>query len=271
MDQHNQSFIGDDHSKFKKPKLDDGESKEEDRQTCYLSEDVTSYIYGMHERIVSKEMKDTSVSTSSSSRSISKFDLLSPLFRKLFDGTASVSATKYIQVKSIPKEKSTQLHYQASTSKIVPCQPRYSTSVKFVTESPTLKVNYYSTEPKISKDARYGDLVKSMYSLGDLLNRKDLSGIDLIIKDVVIENCKFQTPALKEPLTGRHHILEMYKSIFRVWGDFNVKFINHEEEEIGGLITLTSNYIITGYSYSLYILHWAYSYFSLIFRNNNWT
>ena len=261
-----QSFDDDDRTGFKKIKLenDKGELNGESR----LTKDTTGYIGYINEVVESKEKNWHPAFNSSKINN--NFDLLSPLFRKLFDGTASVSETKSVQLKSASKEKSTQFHYQASTSRIVPCQPKYSTSVKFVTESPTLKVNYYSTEPKISKDARYGDLVKSMYSLGDLLNRKDLSGIDLIIKDVVIENCKFQTPALKEPLTGRHHILEMYKSIFRVWGNFNLKVIGHEEEEIGGLVKLTSYNIITG-CLSTYVGYWAYSYFSLIFRNNNWT
>ena len=64
-----------------------------------------------------------------------------------------------------------------------------------------------------------------------------------------MQQWKQRTPP-KEPVIGRHHILEAFRSIMRVTTDFNINVTCHEEKEIDGIIlsnaTLISIILLLG-------------------------
>ena len=167
-------------------------------------------------------------------KGVSKYGILDNLFRRIFEGNGPSDTISQLNGKPPEREpikskaKPTEINRNASTLKVHPYEQK---SVVGDNES----------------DRRRQFFVHSMRQIfPELLNTRDLTGVEDNLKDVCTEDCIFKTPALKEPVVGVHHIIEMYKSILRTCADFQLEVISHEEDEIDGLIVLTTSHIITG-------------------------
>ena len=112
----------------------------------------------------------------------------------------------------------------------------------------SVKIHPCNSEIKLPKanDLRYQYLIQCLYTVADLFNTRDIVTLESVIGDICTENCLFKSYALKKPVTGRHHIMEMFKSVFRSSLDINLKIYGIEEKEVDGSLIMASNYIITG-------------------------
>ena len=165
----------------------------------------------------------------------SKYDLLAPLLKRLFHGQRPGTIAEQNEI----REKSQISNYHASTLKIHPVEPKI------------MKKNYFD-EPK------YRYLNQCLYMIVELLNKRDLKGIESIIQDICLENCTLKTPALKEPVIGRDHIIELFRSFMRVCDDINDKILECTEDMLDDSVVITSHYILNG------MLHTKYRY--LLFK-----
>ena len=158
----------------------------------------------------------------------SKFDLLVPLFKRLFHQHRSVeNVVESEESQTVIKEKTQILKYNASTSKI---HPSGFKNVK--------NVHYDET--------RYHYLTQCLYSVAELMNTRDKKGLEAVIQDIFLEDCIFKSPALKQHVIGREHVQEYFRSIMRVSDNIHSKIRKCEEEEIGDSIVISSHYTITG-------------------------
>ena len=67
-----------------------------------------------------------------------------------------------------------------------------------------------------------------------------------------------KTPALKEPVIERDHIIELFRSFMRVCDDINDKILECTEDMLDDSVVITSHYILNG------MLHTKYRY--LLFK-----
>ena len=135
-------------------------------------------------------------------------------------------------------------------------QPKEKTiskeKLKFSTAHCTNSVKVHPCEFEIIKpppkvnDARYQYLIECLFTVANLFNTRDVIALESIIDDICTENCLFKSYALTKPVTGRHHIMEMFKSVFRTSHDMNLQIYSIDEKEVDGSLIMSSNYIITG-------------------------
>ena len=158
------------------------------------------------------------------------------------------------------KEKTTQHIYNASTLKVHPCHSpnvhsfEPNISIKL---DPDQQVNVFSTDiPSnviLIDHARYQYFLGFLDLIAESINKKDLVGFETLIEDAFVEDCKFKNPALKNPVIGRHYILELLRSFFRVSNNLNISVCNVDEAELDGSYVLTSSYNASGLSKYMYI------------------
>ena len=164
-----------------------------------------------------------------------RYGILDNLFKRIFEGNGQNDTTtaKFNNMQEEPeqlkvRQKPKEINRSGSIFKIHPYE---QSAHKNIGDS----------------DGRRQYFVQSiLHYFPELLNARDILGIEANLKDGCIDNCTFKTPALKEPVVGVNHIVEMYKSILRVCADMQIEIINHDEEEIDGSIVLSSNHFLTG-------------------------
>ena len=224
----------------KKSKLSDKiESKEMEGQDTYLGD-------GVNTKTVKQNTHEM---------------FLSPLLKLFFDSKLKATPKQFHRPTKV-KGKFNEFYSNASAQKVYPYETNSMDSPHFVDEPPTFKINLYSSQssdPKLNNkditDSRCDYIVEQLYLLIESLTKKDSATLESIVKDIFIEDCTFKTPAVKEPLTGRHHILEMHKSFMRSWGDFDLKIISHDEANVNGSTVITMQHTLSGMLFMKSIIH----------------
>ena len=176
----------------------------------------------------------------------SAFDtLFKVLFTKNTSNSSLLQQEKGIKLREKPKD--TTYNSNNNSSKV---HPYYENDV-----NEPLSSNVHNG------DARFRYLVNCMYLISEATNQRDLSRFEFIIQDILIEDCLYQNAALKQPVVGRHHIVEAHKSIMRVSDDLHSELEKYSEEEVNGSMILSMDYIMTG----TFILFSIYKIIILIF------
>ena len=167
----------------------------------------------------------------------SKYDILDNLFRKMYDGNrnnvarakTNIQLEEELEHDQIAKirQKPIDFNHNVSTSKIYPYD---------------LKPN---DEMFDDKDSRYHYIIRCLYLIAEKLSERDFTFVEPVVNDIFVEDCTLKTSALKEPVIGRHHIMENYRSLLNVCADFHINVLSHEVT-ISDTVVLTSQHIITG-------------------------
>jgi len=94
---------------------------------------------------------------------------------------------------------------------------------------PDANVSATSSSSSSSKDKsfpltdRLRHLIEAPLRKIRCINASNLKGIQRIIEDICLEDCSVKFLALKDPLIGRHHYLELFLSLLRMCPDYLLK------------------------------------------------
>ena len=212
------------HGKNKRPRITNNNHDHNESKEC-LDDVPPGLTSACHDGDVDSETDNISEVTPPKA---SKYELLTPLLKMLFHGQRSVPNLNIEENEIIEKPQIS--NYNALTLKIHPTKPM-----------PTPVENIVPFD-----QARYLYLLQNLYTVADLVNKRDLKGIESIVQDICLESCTFKTPALKEPVIGRDHILEFFRSVMRVGDDLHGEVFKCSEEPLNGCMVISSHYKITG-------------------------
>ena len=179
---------------------------------------------------------------------------LSPLLKLFFDSRVKSETNGNKHPKRV-KDEFNKYYSNASTQKVYPSESDTTNNYvhKLVNYPPTYKIKLYSNksnDPKLNDskqtDSRCDYIVDQLYLLIEAASNKDINSMDFILKDIFLQDCTFKTPALKEPLIGRHHIIQMFRSIYRVCEDFKMEVKSHDKTNVNGTTVITLQHVIIG-------------------------
>ena len=240
---------------------DSDSSGHEGETKVKLPEDIAKYIERVNEKLMFRDsLMESSVGNNNS---------LKKLFHHTDDVLSSNSESQHKRSKI--KEKSIHPIYNASTFKIIP----FNKSVNIDFNEPSLQTTLSSSKLSFSDSKEVVPNIQIDYShyrnfvgvVAELINKSDMTSLETLVQDSFVEDCILKNPALKEPVTGRHNIIEFFRSFTRVTSDLDITVCQRDEVELNGSIILTSNYNAIGLIF--FLLYNCYTSTYFLYYNKN--
>jgi hypothetical protein len=124
-------------------------------------------------------------------------------------------------------------------------------SKRFSYNNPSLRIKSNPNSDNILRssecdEANYHYIVDRVHSSVAYINSLDLKSCESIINDIFMHDCSMKTVALPVPRVGRHHILEMWRSLLRCCNYLNIFITHHDRCTLNGSTVLIFHHLSEG-------------------------